>query len=357
MVEIAKALSLDAQLLILDEPTAALTETETRTLFEVIEQSARERRAIIYISHRLEEVFRIADRVTVLKDGQWQGTLNIGETSPDDLVRRMVGRELIHGGYITRASELPPRPILEVRGLSDRKTGAVDRPLLNGISFCVYPGEIVAVAGLSGAGRTETALAVFGARRNVAGELLMNGSAVRIRTPRDAVQLGIGYLSEDRKESGLFLEMTLAANIAAANLRRFGTWWLSKSRIRQTARQFRDRLRIAAPTVDTPIVNLSGGNQQKALIARWLLLEPKVLFVDEPTRGVDVGVKGEVHSLLRELAERGTAIVVISSDLPEVLALADRILVMREGRIAGELTRAQASENAIMRLASTGMAA
>jgi ABC-type sugar transport system ATPase subunit len=171
------------------------------------------------------------------------------------------------------------------------------------------------------------------------------------------VRLGIGYLSEDRKESGLFLEMSLAANIAVANLRRFGTWWLSKLRLRQTAGEFRQRLRIAAPSVDTPIINLSGGNQQKALIARWLLLEPKVLFVDEPTRGVDVGVKAEVHALLRERADRGTAIVVISSDLPEVLALADRVIVMREGRIAGELTRTQASEDAIMRLASTGWAA
>jgi ABC-type sugar transport system ATPase subunit len=201
------------------------------------------------------------------------------------------------------------------------------------------------------------ALAVFGARRNVAGEVQLHGAPVRIRSPRDAVRLGIGYLPEDRKESGLFLEMALAANIAAANMRRFGDWWLSRPRMRQTARMFRERLRIAAPTVDTPIVNLSGGNQQKALIARWLLLEPKVLFVDEPTRGVDVGVKGEVHALLRELAKRGTAVVVISSDLPEVLALADRVLVMREGRLAGELARAQASEDAIMRLASTGMAA
>ncbi|MEX2142005.1 MAG: sugar ABC transporter ATP-binding protein [Pirellulales bacterium] len=357
MVEIAKALSLDAQLLILDEPTAALTENETRTLFGVIEQSAREGRGIIYISHRLEEVFQIAGRVTVLKDGKWQGTLPIEQTSPDELVTRMVGRELAHSAAIPSNPIASPQPILEVRGLCDRPSGLRDRPLLKDVSFKVDPGEIVAFAGLSGAGRTETALAVFGARHHIRCDIFMNGARACIRTPRDAVRLGVGYLSEDRKESGLFLEMTLAANIAAANLRHFGTWWLSKPRIRQTARQFRERLRIAAPTVDTPIVNLSGGNQQKALIARWLLLEPKVLFVDEPTRGVDVGVKGEVHALLRELADRGTAIVVISSDLPEVLALADRVLVMREGRIAGELTRAQASEDAIMRLASTGLAA
>jgi ABC-type sugar transport system ATPase subunit len=357
MVEIAKALSLNAQLLILDEPTAALTENETRILFEVIDQSAREGRGITYISHRLEEVFQIARRVTVLKDGKWQATLPIQQTSPDDLVTRMVGRELAHASYPSQAARTSPRPVLEVRRLSDRSGSRLDRPFLKDVSFAVHPGEILAFAGLSGAGRTETALAVFGARQNVTSEIRFNGAAVRIRTPRDAVRLGIGYLSEDRKESGLFLEMSLAANIAVANLRRFGNWWLSKARIRDTARQFRERLRIAAPAIDTPIVNLSGGNQQKALIARWLLLEPKVLIVDEPTRGVDVGVKGEVHSLLRELANRGAAIVVISSDLPEVLALADRVLVMREGRIAGELTGGEASEDAIMRLASTGLAA
>jgi ribose transport system ATP-binding protein len=357
MVEIAKALSLDAQLLILDEPTAALAENETRTLFEVIEQSSGEGRAIIYISHRLEEVFQIADRVTVLKDGKWQGTLPIGQTSPDDLVTRMVGRELTHSTAVARTVAESPLPILEVRGLNDRAGGALDHPLLKEVAFTVYPGEIVAFAGLSGAGRTESALAVFGARRNVQAEIRFDGAAARIRTPRDAVRLGIGYLSEDRKESGLFLEMSLAANIAVANLRQFGNWWLSRSRINATAREFRQRLRIASPTVDTPIVNLSGGNQQKALIARWLLLEPKVLFVDEPTRGVDVGVKAEVHGLLRELADRGTAVVVISSDLPEVLALADRVLVMREGSVTGELSRQQATEEAILRLASSGLAA
>jgi ribose transport system ATP-binding protein len=356
MVEIAKALSLDAQLLILDEPTAALTGTETRTLFEVIEESAREGRAIIYISHRLEEVFQIADRVTVLKDGQWQGTLPIEQTSPDDLVTRMVGRELVPSAGVLKAAVSSP-PALEVRGLTDRAGATFDRPLLKNVSFVVYPGEILAFAGLSGAGRTETALAVFGARPHSAATIQMNGAPVRIHTPRDAVRLGIGYLSEDRKESGLFLEMSLAANIASANLLLFGNWWLSRRRINQRANDFRQRLRIASPSVSVPIVNLSGGNQQKAIIARWLLLEPKVLFVDEPTRGVDVGVKGEVHALLRQLADRGTAIVVVSSDLPEVLAVADRVLVMREGGIAGELHRAEASEEAIMRLASSGLAA
>jgi ABC-type sugar transport system ATPase subunit len=229
--------------------------------------------------------------------------------------------------------------------------------LLKDIAFSVHAGEIVALAGLSGAGRTETALTIFGARPNSTADIRIGGTRVSIRSPRDAVKTGIGYLPEDRKDAGLFLEMSVAANIAAANLRHFGTWRLSRRQMRQVAEDFRGRLRISMPDADAPIVNLSGGNQQKALIARWLLLRPKVLFVDEPTRGVDVGVKQEVHALLRELADQGTAIVAISSELPEVLAIADRILVMREGTIAGELAGKDATEDAILRLAAGGRAA
>jgi ribose transport system ATP-binding protein len=357
MVEIAKALSLDARLLILDEPTAALTPAESQTLFDVIGQAKAAGRAIIYISHRLDEIFRIADRVTVLKDGRWQGTLPIGQTSPGDLVLRMVGREVVEGSRIATQKQRGDQPVLQVQGLSDKASGAAERSLLKDITFSVHAGEIVAFAGLTGAGRTETALSVFGARPKATGTILVDNRPVRIRSPRDAIKAGIGYLSEDRKESGLFLEMGIAANIASANLRSFGTWWMSRRRLRESALSYRERLRIAAADIDAPVVRLSGGNQQKVLIARWLRLSPKVLFVDEPTRGVDVGVKGEVHTLLRELADRGTAVVVVSSDLPEVLAVADRVLVMREGRIAGELDRAQASEEEILRLASSGLAA
>jgi ribose transport system ATP-binding protein len=357
MVEIAKALSLDARLLILDEPTAALTPAEAQTLFEVIEQAKGAGRAIIYISHRLDEIFRIAGRVTVLKDGRWQGTLPIEKTSPADLVLRMIGREVVESQQSATQRPRGDKPVLQVRGLSDAASGAGERSLLKDVSFGVHAGEIVAFAGLTGAGRTETALSVFGARPKAAGAILVNNRPVRIRSPRDAIKAGIGYLSEDRKESGLFLEMGIAANIASANLKSFGTWWLNRRRLREVAQSYRERLRIAAAGIDAPVVRLSGGNQQKVLIARWLQLSPKVLFVDEPTRGVDVGVKGEVHTLLRELADRGTAVVVVSSDMPEVLAVADRVLVMREGRIAGELDRASASEEAILRLASSGLAA
>jgi ABC-type sugar transport system ATPase subunit len=357
MVEIAKALSLDARLLILDEPTAALTPSESQTLFDVIGQAKVSGRAIIYISHRLDEIFRIANRVTVLKDGRWQGTLPIEKTSPADLVLRMIGREV--GKREQNASQRPrsDQPVLQVRGLSDPNVVAGERSLLKDISFSVHAGEIVAFAGLTGAGRTETALSVFGSRPRASGEILIENRPVRIRSPRDAIKAGIGYLSEDRKESGLFLEMGIAANIASANLRSFGTWWMNRSRLRNVAQSYRERLRIAAAGIDAPVVRLSGGNQQKVLLARWLLLSPKILFVDEPTRGVDVGVKGEVHSLLRDLADGGAAVVVVSSDQPEVLAVADRVIVMREGRIAGELNRASANEEAILRLASSGLAA
>ena len=357
MVEIAKALSLDAQLLILDEPTAALTPAESQTLFDVIEQAKRAGRAIVYISHRLDEIFRIAGRVTVLKDGRWQGTLPIEKTSPSDLVLRMIGREMAQSHLAATRKARSQQPVLQVQRLSDRKARAGQRSLLEGVSFSVHAGEIVAFAGLTGAGRTETALSIFGVRPKATGQILVDGRRVRIRSPRDAIKAGIGYLSEDRKESGLFLDMGIAANMAATNLWSFGSWWMSRRKLREVAQSYRERLRIAAADIDAPVVRLSGGNQQKVLIARWLLLSPKVLFVDEPTRGVDVGVKGEVHSLLRDLADRGAAVIVISSDMPEVLAVADRVLVMRDGRIAGELDRACASEEAILRLASSGLAA
>jgi ABC-type sugar transport system ATPase subunit len=283
--------------------------------------------------------------------------LPIEKTSPADLVLRMIGREVVKCDPDATRKSRSAEPVLQVRGLSDAAAHIRERSLLKDISFSVHAGEIVALAGLTGAGRTETALSVFGARPKTTGQVLIDGRRIPIRSPRDAIQAGIGYLSEDRKESGLFLEMGIAANMAAANLKSFGTWWMSRKNLRDAAQTYRERLHIAAADIDAPVVRLSGGNQQKVLIARWLLLRPKVLFVDEPTRGIDVGVKGEVHGLLRELAGRGAAVVVISSDMPEVLAVADRVLVMREGRIAGELDRAGASEEAILRLASSGLAA
>ncbi len=299
MVEIAKALSLDARLLILDEPTAALTDAETRALFDCINRCRQQGVGVIYISHRLEEMFQIADRVTVLKDGRWQGTFDVADTSPDDLIFRMVGRELARE-HLDRTSTAPGRTILQVRHISDRP-GARRQSLLDDVSFVAHAGQVTALAALAGAGRTETALAIFGLRRTT-GDFIIDGQTINPRTPRDAIAAGIGYLPEDRKEAGLFLDMSVAANIAAAQLDHFGTWWQNDRLRERVALDYRRQLRIATPDVDRAVVQLSGGSQQKVLLARWLLVNPKVLIADEPTRGVDVGAKAEVHALLRELA-------------------------------------------------------
>ena len=351
MVEIAKALSLQARVLIFDEPTAALTGAETARLFAVIRQLRQRGAGVVYISHRLEEIFALADRVTVLKDGAWRGTVPVAETNTDDLIRRMVGRDVEKAG----ANPAPPdgRTLLEVRGLSDTG-GKRSQNLLKDISFQARAGEIVGLAGLAGAGRTETALTLFGARARGAGEVWLEGKRVDIDSPAEAIAAGLGYVSEDRKDSGLFLDMSIRRNISAAQLNRFGGWLFRERNESAAAEDLRSRLRILCRDVEQDTGHLSGGNQQKVLLARWLLVNPRVLIVDEPTRGVDVGAKAEVHQLLRDFARQCHAVVVISSDLPEVLTVSDRIYVMRAGSIAGEIPRAQASEEAVMRLAAGG---
>jgi ABC-type sugar transport system ATPase subunit len=348
MVEIAKALSLNAKLLIFDEPTAALTLVETAALFKVIRQLKTDKVGVIYISHRLEEIFQIADRVTVLKDGAGQGTLEVNETNTDELVRLMVGRdlELQHSD----AANLGSAVLFEVKGISDAEQ--LPQPLLEDISFSVRAGEIVGLAGLAGAGRTELALSIFGARPRGSGEVYIDGRPVKIRSPREAMAAGIGYVYEDRKDGGLFLEMSIADNIAAASLSAFGSWWMDGTREVTVANQFQRTMRIACQTVQQRVQSLSGGNQQKVALAKWLMRKPKALIVDEPTRGVDVGAKVEVHRLLYDFARQGAAVVVISSELPEILTVSDRIYVMRAGKIAGRLTRDEATEEKIMRLAS-----
>ena len=356
MVEIAKALSLNAKLIIFDEPTAALTETETTTLFRVIGKLKRRGVAVIYISHRIEEIFKIADRVTVLKDGVGQGTFDVPRISADDLIRSMVGRRLTFDRAVS--IDLSGAPVmLEVRDLNDHSLEAEVRTTLRNIGFKVHQGEIVALAGLCGAGRTELALSIFGARPRESGRIYIGGRDVNIQSPAEAVAAGLAYVPEDRKEAGLFLDMTIAQNATATGLRQFGTWWFDDAQGCARAEEFRKKLRIASHSVKQIVQSLSGGNQQKVVLAKWLLIRPRVLIVDEPTRGIDVGAKSEVHSLLRELAREGTAVLVISSDLPEVLALADRILVMREGRITGEVLGAEATEEKIMRYASMKVAA
>jgi len=343
MVEIAKALSLNALLMIFDEPTSALSEAETAALFRVIRRLREKGVAIIYISHRLGEIFKIADRITVLKDGEWRGTLRAEETRPEELIPLMVGRELVYGKHGGTASA--GAVALEVRHLSDRAR-------VRDVSFVARAGEITAFAGLAGSGRTELALAISGASRRAAGEILVDGRAVSIRSPADALRAGIGYLGENRKEDGLFLEMGIADNIAAGRLSRFGCWWLREGELRETAADYCRRLALRAPSLQKPVEELSGGNQQKVMLSKGLLVEPRVLILDEPTRGIDVGAKAEIHALLRRLADQGTAVILISSELPEILAVADRILVLREGRLAGEISPAEATEERILHLAS-----
>ena len=355
LVEIAKALSLRARLIIFDEPTAALTEFETKNLFAVVRSLQRQGAALIYISHRLEEIFAIADRVTVLKDGRGQGTFAIGDTNPPALIQKMVGRDLqpvLRTRPAPASQQHASTPALEVQQLTSGGSSRAGGVVLKQVHLRVAKGEIVALAGLSGAGRSETALSIFGARPFVSGNIQMNGRQVAIRSVPDAIAAGIGYLPEDRKLAGLFLEMSIAHNIAVTGLSRFGRVLTSDRAIAATADDYRSRLRIASRSASQAVRSLSGGNQQKVLLAKWLLVEPRVLFVDEPTRGVDVGAKAEVHRLLVELAERGTALIVISSDLTEVLALADRVVVMARGQVAGELDRGAATEERIIHLAS-----
>jgi ABC-type sugar transport system ATPase subunit len=344
IVEIAKALAQPLRLLILDEPTAALTLGETRHLFRVTRELADDGVSILFVSHRLVEVFQIASRVTVLKDGSVTGVHPTQDITTDQLIRLMVGRELSFERDPRRVS--PDAPVaLEVRDL--------DAPPLSGVSLRVRQGEIVCLAGLVGAGRTELVETIFGARPIRAGTVRLNGHEVRLRSSRDAVAAGLAMVPEERKESGLFLDMSVEHNMASANLdllSRRGI--ISWSRLGDIADRFIGSLRIATPSRRRRVVYLSGGNQQKVLLARWLMREPAILIVDEPTRGVDVGAKAEIYRILRGLAERGTALLVVSSDLPEVLALGHRIVVLSEGRVSGELDAADADETMILRLAA-----
>jgi ribose transport system ATP-binding protein/rhamnose transport system ATP-binding protein len=344
MVEIAKGLSHELKLLILDEPTSSLTINEGRHLFRVLRRLAERGVAIVYVSHRLAEVFEIASRVTVLKDGQVTGVRETAAVTHDDLIALMVGRELSFEPDPRRA---PPdaQVALEVIDL-------VAEPVL-GVSFSVRYGEIVTLAGLVGAGRTETCEAIFGARPIQSGRVAVDGKTFVPRSPLDSMAAGISMLPEDRKEGGLFMDFTIAANVAAANLSVYTHGGLlADAEVNRVAEEYVKELRIATPSVKREIRNLSGGNQQKVLLAKWLARKPRILIVDEPTRGVDVGSKADIYRILRDLAASGIALLVVSSDLPEVLAISHRIVVMSEGRVAGELTAAEADELSILSLAA-----
>jgi len=346
MVEVAKATSRNASIIAMDEPSATLTEHELESLFELIRSLKQKGVSIIYISHRLEEVFQIADRVTVLRDGKLVGTKPVAESDRNDLIRMMVGRDL--KDVIPKEPAEIKSPALTVKGLTRR--GAIED-----INLVVHQGEILGIAGLVGAGRTEVARAIFGADTIDSGEIWLNGSRVNVRSPKDAIRLGIGLVTEDRKALGLILGMVVRENISLANLgflTKLG--FVNRREEKRVALKFIEDLMIKTPSTEQQVQNLSGGNQQKVVLAKWLFTQSRVLIFDEPTRGIDVGSKVEIYQLMNKLAGSGVAIIMISSELPEILGMSDRILVMHEGHIAGELSREDATQEKIMHLATGG---
>jgi ribose transport system ATP-binding protein len=346
MVEIAKALSFSSDVLIMDEPTAALTETEIDELFRITRHLRERGHGIVHISHRLEELKRITDRVTVMRDGRYVDTVITADASIGQIISMMVGRTVFEA-----TPELPetvdPNIVLDVRGLNLGRQ-------VRDISFQLHRGEILGVAGLVGAGRTEVMRAIFAADRPESGTITIKGQPATVRSPSDAVQHGIAYLSEDRKRYGLALGMDVEVNTVLASLGRFANrfGWVRTGATRKQALEQVKALAIKTPGISQRVKNLSGGNQQKVVIAKWLTADTDILIFDEPTRGIDVGAKSEIYRLLNDLARQGKSIIMISSELPEILRMSHRILVMCEGRITGELTSAEATQEKIMTLAT-----
>ncbi|WGD36893.1 sugar ABC transporter ATP-binding protein [Lysinibacter sp. HNR] len=348
MVEIAKALSFNARILIMDEPTAALNDAEVKTLFELIARFKSPETGVIYISHRMDELSEISDRITVLRDGSYIDTVNTAETGMKTVISLMVGREITGEVRPDQAGEgaTTPEPVLAVSGLSTKA-------LLRNVSFDLRRGEILGLAGLMGSGRTEVARAIVGADPIKSGTITLHGKPVRIGNPAIAASLGIGYLSEDRKAFGLLLERDVSENIALSSLSSFSRMGLVRSReIRRAARELVGSLAIKTPSITQQVKNLSGGNQQKVVIAKWLTKDCDILIFDEPTRGIDVGAKEEIYALLNELVAGGKSIIMISSELPEVLRMSHRIAVMSEGRLTGILDNREATQENIMELAT-----
>ncbi|WP_421000418.1 sugar ABC transporter ATP-binding protein [Carnobacterium maltaromaticum] len=346
MIEIAKALMTDCQVLIMDEPTAALTDREIRMLFKIIQHLKTKEVAIIYISHRMEEIFEISDRITVMRDGMTVDTTLTKETNVDDVVRKMVGREI--SDYYPKKNAEIGETVFEVKNLSGTSG-------FENISFSVKSGEIVGFSGLMGAGRTEIMRGIFGIDPISQGEIILEGKKVQLKNPSTSIKAGVGFLTENRKEEGLVLDFSIKDNISLPSIDEFRVRGLIDTKTEDEFVQLlMKRLTVKAQNEDISAGSLSGGNQQKVVLAKWIGIGPKVLILDEPTRGVDVGAKREIYQLMNELAERGVAIVMVSSDLPEVLGVSDRILVVHEGKIAGELNRTEATQEKIMNLATGG---
>ncbi len=360
LIEIAKALAKDVRLLILDEPTAALQENDSQKLLDLMLELKAQGVTQIIISHKLNEIGRVADRITIIRDGTTVSTLNRDEIAEDRIIRDMVGRDMSH-----RYPERTPNPgemLMEVRGWNVFHPDQKDRQMIREAAFSVRRGEIVGIAGLMGAGRTELAMSLFGHSygRGITGTVTMNGKPVDTSTVTKAVEAGLAYVTEDRKALGLILEEPILRNISLANLAGVALRGvLNKGREAQVAEDYRRAMNIRTPNVQQKVVNLSGGNQQKVVLSKWLFTDPQVLILDEPTRGIDVGAKFEIYSIMNQLAADGRGIVMISSEMPELLGMCDRIYVMNEGRIVGELSRAEASQERIMAmiLNSVGKAA
>ena len=352
LVEIAKALSQDARILVLDEPTAALTDTEVETLFGIL-NSLRERGVgLIYISHKLNEVLRMSDRVTVLRDGRTVGTSVTRDLNEAEIIKRMVGREV--GDIFPVVNHARGEVVFEVNKISVEDPNVPRKMLVDDVSFSVRRGEVLGIAGLMGAGRSDLLMAIFGAHAGrVTGDVKIDGKKVRISNPAEAIKHGIGFVTEDRKRFGLLLEQSILNNMTLAGLLRIsGRFITSVDAEAAAGERAMKELRVKANSIFTIAGTLSGGNQQKVVLAKWLLTNPRVLFLDEPTRGIDVGAKQEIYAQINELARRGLAIVLVSSELPEVLGLSDRVIVLYEGQVTGEFTRSNATPEGVMACAT-----
>jgi D-xylose transport system ATP-binding protein len=353
LVEIAKALSQNAKILVLDEPTAALTESEVETLFTILGKLKSRGVGMIYISHKLDEVFLMSDRITVLRDGRTVGTQKREDLTKEKVISLMVGREV--GDIFPKAAHEFGETVLEIKNLTAFESEPPHKKLVDDVSFSVRKGEVLGIAGLMGAGRSELLMTIFGAWfGRASGEIYVEGKRVEIDSPSEAIRNGIGFVTEDRKRFGLILEQTILENMTLAGLKQIsGAFLTNRTRESIAAKSAIESLRVKANSPLTVANTLSGGNQQKVVLGKWLLTKPKILFLDEPTRGIDVGAKQEIYAEINKLAKKGLAIVMVSSELPEVLGLSDRILVLHEGKLTGEFTRAQATPEKVM-VAATG---
>jgi len=345
LCEIAKAISYNADLIIMDEPTSAITESEVELLFKMIDDLLKKGITIIYITHKMDEVFRVADDVSIYRDGQYINSVPAKETNQSELIKMMVGREL---------SQMFPKEEVEIKDTLLKVENLSSEGIFEDVSFELHRGEILGVAGLIGAGRSEVMEGIFGVRPITKGKIYIDGTEVTIKTPRDAIRNKIAFLTEDRKHDGCLLPLSVRENTVIASLAEYCKFgFVNRKVCNEKSEEMRKAMNIKTPTIEQKIVNLSGGNQQKVLVGRWLLTDPEILIVDEPTRGIDVGAKSEIHKLITNLAKQGKGIIMISSELPEVLGMSDRVMVMSEGKLIGTMEREEATQEKIL-LYATG---